>query len=365
MADRRSFHLQEVEESMKDPSCILDNVARQYQIITQGSGRRCIIVHPTAGRFCVPFPLVNGNRKICFRVWKEIIDDAFKRYELISKKIESVRLPYFSHFRYIPQALRMKCNDQIVPGIVMDWIEGQTLDAFLKERWKGLTLVKRLTFIRDFYWMIDELREVGIAHGDLSCQNIMVTDKNELRLVDYDSLYVSTMGRNFKQTTGGQPAFQHPDRTKRELPVSIDDDNFSQLVIALSLWTAYFDVNVVDKFDEQNMLFNPADLEGGLSKLRNSPGWKEASKHQEKFGHIKKLMRALESIDGPVEKVPSLLTLASRETIRSVDFYSLLDGQPAPRVKLMDFCTSCGTKFKSPDFLYCPNCGTKRGQYTE
>ncbi len=213
MANQKlSYSVQEVEESMKDPSCILDSqVGRSYKIL---QGRRGVILHPSPGAFCIAFPMEGNGHRICYRVWKEIIPDAFERYNYIGAKLNVVNLSYFSQCRFIGEALRMKCDGRIVPGMFMSWIEGDTLDKFLRERWGNLTDTQRVTFIRDFYLMCHRLRNEGIAHGDLSCLNIMVTDKNEIRLVDYDSLYVTSMGRKFYQTTGGAPAFQHPDRTQ-------------------------------------------------------------------------------------------------------------------------------------------------------
>lgn len=369
--EKLSYSVREVEESIKDLSCILDSTVRNsYKTI---SGRRGIIIHPSPGRFCIAFPMDGNGTRICFRVWKEIIPDAFERYRHIGNRINSFGLEYFSGFRFISQALRMKCDNRIVPGMQMDWIDGKTLDKFLQDDWRDLTDVERLTFIRDFYYMIWELRDAGIAHGDLSCQNIMVTSNNDIRLVDYDSLYVTSMGKSFYQTTGGADAFQHPDRTKGNLALlaSIDDDNFSQLVIALSLWVAYFDHNIVNHYDELNLLFLPGDYNGStgyerLRSLKNSNGWKVAAKYASSYGHISTLMKALESIQGPVHQVPSLLKFASKEAILSENFYSELEGASPnrPKVRMMDFCTSCGTKFNNNEFLYCPTCGVKRGSYT-
>lgn len=378
-----AYELTEVIESMKDVSCICDVHTRSnYKTIPKG--RRGSLTYST-GRFCVAFQMDsihgNGARK-CYRVWKEIIPDAFERYEYIGKGIERAHLSYFSGFRFIRSALKMKCDQRIVPGMVMDWIEGETLDNFLCKRWGELSELSRLTFIRDFYSMCYELRSARIAHGDLSCLNIMVTATNEIRLVDYDSLYVSEMGTKFKQVTGGADGFQHPDRINSESPLcaSIDDDNFSQLVIALSLWVAYFETSEIEasknktsknktsitqRYGDYNLLFLSSDLSGKdgderVRNLRNSMGWKAAQKYSSRFEHVRTLMNALKSsIQNPVSKVPSLLQFASRKAIQSDPklFYSLLVQEKA------SYCTACGHKFISDDFDYCTICGAKRHVY--
>lgn len=386
--EKVAYDLTEVIESMKDVSCICDNNIRSnYKTIPEGN--RGNLTYST-GRFCVAFPMdsVHGNRvRICYRVWKEIISDAFKRYEYIGKGIKRAHLAYFSGFRFIREALKMKCDQRIVPGMVMDWIEGETLDKFLRERWGKLSKLSRLTFIRDFYHMCDELHTAGIAHGDLSCVNIMVTATNEIRLVDYDSLYVSEMETKFEQVTGGADGFQHPDRINSKSPLcaSIDDDNFSQLVIALSLWVAYFEASEIEtseietsknktsknktsitqRYGDSNLLFLSSDLSGKdgderVRNLRNSMGWKAAQEYSSRFEHVRTLMNALKSsIQNPVSKVPSLLRFASRKAIQSDPklFYSLLVQEKA------SYCTACGHKFISDDFDYCTICGAKRHVY--
>ena len=251
---------------------------------------------------------------------------------------------------------------------VMNWIEGETLDKFLGERWEELSEMSRLTFIRDFYYMCHELRSAGIAHGDLSCLNIMVTAANDIRLVDYDSLYVSEMGTKFEQVTGGADGFQHPDRINaKRLPCgSIDDDNFSQLIIALSLWVAFFEPSITQRYGESNLLFLSSDLSGAngterVGNLRNSAGWKAAQKYSSRFEHVRTLMKALESsIQRPVSDVPSLLRFAGREIILSEHFYSLLNRKLQEKAS---YCTACGHRFVSDDFDYCTVCGTKRHVY--
>lgn len=382
--EKDAYELTEVIESMKDVSCIFDdNICSNYKTIPEG--KRGNLTYST-GRFCVAFPMdsVHGNGvRICYRVWKEIIPDAFERYEYIGKGIERAHLSYFSGFRFIRRALKMKCDQRIVPGMVMDWIEGETLDKFLCERWGELSELSRLTFIRDFYHMCYELRSAGIAHGDLSCLNIMVTAANDIRLVDYDSLYVSEMGTKFKQVTNGADGFQHPDRINSQrspLCASIDDDNFSQLVIALSLWVAYFETSEIEtseietsknktsiaqRYGDSNLLFLSSDLSGKdgnerVRNLRNSMGWKAAQKYSSRFEHVRTLMNALKSsIQNPVSEVPSLLRFASREAILSDPklFYSLLVQEKA------SYCTACGHKFISDDFDYCTICGAKRHVY--
>lgn len=357
-------------ESMMESSNILDYVTRtSYHPIVIGRGKRQQLVK-SEGRFCMAFRLEDNEKQLCYRVWKERIPDAFERFKLIDEKLSKIKLEYFSNFRYVPSALRMKCDGSTVPGIVMDWLEGKTLDTFLKEDWIQLSTVEKLTFIRDFYYMCYRLRINGISHGDLSCLNIIVTSSRKIRLVDYDSLFVTEMKQNYYQTTGGAPSFQHPERISPNKPLfaSIDDDNFSEYVIALSLWIAYFEPSVVNTYDESNLLFTPIDFKGingkeRLENIKKSSGWEKANSFACQFKHIKVLLTGLESIGGTLFSVPSLFDYIPEATIISPHFYSLLckDDTILPINIMASFCGKCGNKFgESNEILFCPKCGTKR-----
>lgn len=370
---RQAYNDKEIDQSMMDETSILDaEVRNSFKVKKIGRGSRQSIMRPSPGGFCIAYPLYGANDTcICYRVWKVIIPDALQRYKFIGKGISETRLPYFSNFRFIEQALRVKTDGQIVAGMIMDWINGETLDKFLAGRWQTLTAVQKVTFIRDFYLMCDNLRRAGIAHGDLSSQNIMVNNNREIRLVDYDSVYVAAMGTNFYQTTGGAAAFQHPDRTENKdfLKASINDDNFSQLVIALSLWLAYFEPQVIGSYDDSNLLFIKTDFSGNsaterLKSLKNSKGWNIAQKYASSFAHISTLLSALETaLSGPLHKVPSLLDYVSRQVIVKENFYTILSGGKILNpVIYVDYCTACGKKFNNSDFQYCPACGRKRHQ---
>lgn len=352
---QQSYGIDQLIESIMGDSSILDSTVRDsYKIMFTGVGRRrrpaCY-----SGRFCVVFVLEGHKDKLCYRVWKELIPDTMGRYRLIDEGVASSGLKYFGSFRYIPEALQLKCNGEKLPGIVMSWIDGKTIDSFLNEDWHDLSEDEKLTFIRDFYRMCYFMRKKEIAHGDLSSSNILVTSKRDIRLVDYDSMYVAKMENKFYQVTGGTEGFQHPDRINSSEPLlaSIDDDNFSQLVIALSLWVAFYDPAVTSMFDDKNLLFLPGDFDGAtgekrLESLKRSKGWKRAEKVANDHSHIVELMQALvESVQYGLKQVPSL----SDKGILIIT------------EQKVEYCTMCGTRFTSDNFGYCTACGTKRHTY--
>ena len=87
--------------------------------------------------------------------------------------------------------------------------------------------------------MCIDLHKNNISHGDLQHGNILICENRDgkptLKLVDYDSLYVPTMGKKFKDSITGLKDYQHPARQTAVHVSSHKTDYFSELVIYLSL----------------------------------------------------------------------------------------------------------------------------------
>ena len=190
--------------------------------------------------------------------------------------------------------------------------------------------------------MCRDMTIAGIAHGDLSNSNILVMSSGEIRLVDYDSLYLPSMaGKGYTQTTSGQPAFQHPQR-RGAIPMSSNDDNFSQILIYLSLLAISHDTTLVDNIAETELLFNNVDLQS-VNNFRNSNGYQVVSRINDKV--VRTCLTALEkAIAGPLSAVPSLVNV-------------LHDASPVETPKPLSGGTTYVVMFRNKN--YCPMCGTK------
>lgn len=378
------FDLEVLRTSIMNSGNILDRDSAQNYTLETFEDILSGISEPydSSGRFGVAFKMNprRGGIPRCYRVWKDTNPDAKRRSDLIDKGIRRSGLRYFSGFRVVESALRVTSDSKqyILPGIVMDWIEGDIFSSFLTEKWRGLSQSQRVEFIRAFYRMCMEMRDARVSHGDLSCKNIIVTPSREIRLVDYDSVWVSEMGDRYPQTTAGIPSFQHPLRfTTANLKSGPDDDNFSQLVIAISLWTAYYNTSVVDLYADEELLFKTTDFGGSTpserkNSLMRSDGWKRAMAVQ--TPHMKKLMDALLCVgQSSLSGIPSLMSLTTRDQIMASDFvnavsYGIVKKEPPvppkPKAYKANFCVQCGAKFNLETYNYCTVCGAKRATYS-
>ena len=84
--------------------------------------------------------------------------------------------------------------------------------------------------------MAKTLHTHQISHGDLQDGNILLklngTDV-EIKLIDYDSLFVPSLG-GYPDSIVGLPEFQHPHRMAGGGTANAKVDYFSELVIYLS-----------------------------------------------------------------------------------------------------------------------------------
>ncbi len=137
-------------------------------------------------------------------------------------------LPYTVMFDFLQRGVQV--TNQWVPALKMEWVEGEALDHFI---FSNLTRPQTLELLaRNFVKMMDDLRIAGIAHGDLQHGNIIVLPTNELRLVDYDGMYVPSM-QGMVSNELGHGNYQHPERRAEHFGAYLD--NFSAWSIYASI----------------------------------------------------------------------------------------------------------------------------------
>ena len=116
------------------------------------------------------------------------------------------------------------------PVLLMEWVEGKTLDKYLRENLDDKYALEMLAyrFSQLAQWLIPQ----PFAHGDLKPDNILVREDGTLVLVDYDGMYVPAM-KGQKARELGSPDFRHPQRTENDFDEHIDD--FSLISILFSI----------------------------------------------------------------------------------------------------------------------------------
>lgn len=200
----------------------------------------------TSGNFAVVFKMKDDqNGKFyavkCFTKEQEGRAEAYRE---IAKELEKVSSPYILSIRYLDKELFVdtdQTTETEFPVLLMDWVEGKTLDKYLRENLDDKYALEMLAyrFSQLAQWLIPQ----PYAHGDLKPDNILVREDGTLVLVDYDGMYVPAM-KGQKARDLGSPDFRHPLRTENEFDKHIDD--FSIISILLSLYCISIDCKLYE-----------------------------------------------------------------------------------------------------------------------
>lgn len=185
----------------------------------------------------------------CFTKEQKGREDAYRE---IAKELKNVSSPYLVSIRYIEKELFVD-TDQTVetefPVLLMDWVEGKTLDKYLRDNIDDKYALEMLAYRFSLLaqWLIPQ----PFAHGDLKPDNILVRDDGTLVLVDYDGMYVPAM-KGQKARELGSPDFRHPLRTENDFNQYIDD--FSVVSILFSLKVISINPLFLEKYGASDRL---------------------------------------------------------------------------------------------------------------
>ena len=189
----------------------------------------------SSGNFAVVFKMRDerDGKLYAVRCFHRGQEGREESYRLIEEDLKDVESSYLVSFRYIDKELFVdssQTDETEFPVLLMDWVEGITLDKYLRENLDDQYALEMLAyrFSQLAQWLIPQ----PFAHGDLKPDNILVREDSTLVLVDYDGMYVSAM-KGQKARELGSPDFRHPLRTEDDFDEHIDD--FPLVSILLSL----------------------------------------------------------------------------------------------------------------------------------
>ena len=207
----------------------------------------------TSGQFAYVYKLKPpGGGAYAVRCFRGHLGDRERRYQLIDEHLRRERIPALANFGYEPQGILV--NGRRFPILAMEWVEGPTLDVYLDEAVKRKEVLLHLA--DEWLRLMEALRAAGVSHGDLQHGNIIV-ERGALRLVDLDGMFVPAMS-GWQACEMGHQHYQHPARDARFFDASLD--NFSALVIYLSLISLAERPELWTEHHDENLIFTKADF---------------------------------------------------------------------------------------------------------
>ena len=214
----------------------------------------------SSGAFAVVFKMKDEQtgKYYALKCFTEEQEGRAEAYRQIAEELEFVDSPYITSVKYLEKEMFVdsNCEDEEFPVLLMDWIEGETMETYIAANYTDTHAMAMLCY--RFCKMAAWLRSQSFAHGDIKPDNIMVRPDGTLTLVDYDGMFVPAM-KGQKSPTIGTKDFSHPLRTIDDFDETIDD--FALASIALSLKAISLDPSLLKSYGASDrLLFSAADF---------------------------------------------------------------------------------------------------------
>ena len=292
----------------------------------------------SSGNFAVVFKMKDessGKRYAvkCFLREQEGRDIA---YQQITDELEYVSSNYLCSIKYFQKELFVDStvsSDTEFPVLLMDWVEGVTLDKYVHQHISDKYALQLITY--QFCKMAAWLMSQPFAHGDLKPDNILVTEDGTLVLVDYDGMYVPAM-QGQKARELGSPDYRHPLRTEDCFNEHIDD--FPLAFIGMSLKAIALDTSLLqNNAKSDSLLFSESDFQDigeclmmkSLCALLNDAEFSKLyalfllAHSQQELSAVSFRLFLLNKVEKPIEEV--LSTEATEEDLKDAieDWYGV------------------------------------------
>ena len=202
----------------------------------------------SSGGFAVVFKMYDpqAHKDVAVKCFLKEQEGRAESYQLIAQELAYTSSSFLTPFRYLDKELFVESqstNDEEFPVVLMDWVEGETLDRYIQSHLADPNALRLLAF--QFSRLASWLLSQPFAHGDLKPDNILVRSDGTLTLVDYDGMFVPAMEGTAARELGS-PDFRHPLRTAERFNEHIDDFPLAVILLSLkalslspSLWNTY------------------------------------------------------------------------------------------------------------------------------
>jgi eukaryotic-like serine/threonine-protein kinase len=163
--------------------------------------------------------------------------------------------PYVSGTTWLDGAITV--NRAAWPVLTMDWIDGRTLNEYVDYLVSGSNAAALATLAVRWRELVALLQRSEFAHGDLQHGNVMVDQEGQLRLVDFDGVWIPQLAGQAPPSELGHPNYQHPLQRVWDRWL----DSFSALVIYLSLVALSKEPGLwLALYNSKNLLFAKNDF---------------------------------------------------------------------------------------------------------
>ncbi|HEX5404134.1 MAG TPA: hypothetical protein VFX16_17745, partial [Pseudonocardiaceae bacterium] len=194
-----------------------------------------------SGGFALTFDITVSGSRYAVRCFHKPGNHLQERYSEISRFIQvNPNLEFLANVDYRAQGIRV--NGVVFPIVRMEWVDGLPMSDWVED---NLGSPENLMALRQRLWqVVIAMKGMGVAHGDLQHGNILVDTKGDIRLVDYDGMFVPNL-RPLGAAEYGHRNYQHPDRgssydaTLDLFSAHVIDVSLTALAEAPELWNEF------------------------------------------------------------------------------------------------------------------------------
>ncbi|WP_426571342.1 hypothetical protein [Aquihabitans sp. McL0605] len=190
-----------------------------------------------SGANAVVFEATSGEGRWAVKCFIQPGLERAVRYQAIASTLDRLGARWSRSVELQPHGIRLPSGEW--PLLKMEWADGDDLLEWLRSNLWDQARVAAVA--ARFATVVSELEAVGIAHGDLQHGNILVTEDDELVLVDYDGMYVPALAAA-GPCESGHPAYQPPGRSAVWGPTI---DRYSAWIIYGSLVAVAWDPSLL------------------------------------------------------------------------------------------------------------------------
>lgn len=234
-------------------------------------------------------------------------------------------------FRMIhPNVIRVTdlIDDGDLVAFVMEYIEGQTLKAYLESHGRLSD-----SSIKDFYVQMLQavayVHETGMVHRDIKPSNFMITAKGKVKLLDFGiAKNLDVSAAEYTQTGTAQnlgtPMYMSPEQVKSAKDVTVASDIYSLGVVLWQLVTGKkpYDADTLSTFDIQVKIVNeelvPTSTRWDACIMRATQ-----KKPENRYQHVSELLRDIEK--GPLNELQPDTTIVN--TVVAPAFIPTIDAE--------------------------------------
>ena len=157
------------------------------------------------------------------------------RYNALQKFISKEDIKFIDNFYFLDNEISIIEKGKIVkyPVLLSKWVNGKLLGDRLEELCRVNDTKSLRLLSREVNLLFSKLLSLDLVHGDLKFDNIVVSEENELFIIDWNGCYLPEL-KDVISSELGTSGFQHINRTISDYGVSTDDYSIALMVVILT-----------------------------------------------------------------------------------------------------------------------------------